>query len=78
MEKVESTKTTYSQMALSMAEEEAARLSNEIHSVREKTERTEAMKETLKKEIKRLVRRRHKRNSKPAETKKRSGRNTSK
>jgi cysteinyl-tRNA synthetase len=54
MEKVESTKTTYSQMVLSMAEEEAARLANEIHSVREKTERTEAMKETLKKEINRL------------------------
>jgi hypothetical protein len=37
-----------------MAEEEAARQANEIHCVREKTERTEAMKETLKKEIKRL------------------------
>jgi hypothetical protein len=54
MEKVETTKETYSQMALEMAEEEAARLANEIESVKEKNERTELMKETLKKEIQKL------------------------
>jgi hypothetical protein len=54
MEKMETTKATFSQMALEMAEEEAARLVNEIESVKEKTERTEIMKETLKKEIQKL------------------------
>jgi hypothetical protein len=54
MDKVDSTKVTYCQMAMNMAEEEAFRLADEIECVREKNQRTEFMKEELKKEIKKL------------------------